>query len=209
MKRIRVLALGGVAVITIAGMSAAAASVGASAPITTRAQVVSQLQTLEHRVAANPKALAAVQRAEVAMQAQQRSSHNGQPSSPPPPCPSAAPNAGNPQPCGVVGGNGGGNGGGGGGNNGGNPPPCPSSAPNAGHPQPCGIPLPTATASPSGSPTGGGAACGAKDAGGTAAAGPISGPLYGIGVQVSDGGGAPIGDLVQEVACAVYTNLGL
>ena len=55
------------------------------------------------------------------------------PQDPPPPCPSAAPNQGSPQPCGP-----GQNGGGGG--SAGKPPPCPSAAPNQGRPQPCGHP---------------------------------------------------------------------
>jgi hypothetical protein len=192
MKRIRVLVVGGVAVVTIAGMSVASANSGTTAaPTTTRAQVVSQLQALEHRAAANPAAVAALQRAEVALQAQQSTNAkpNGKPADPPPPCPSAAPNAGNPQACGK------GGGGGPGGNNGG---PCPSAAPNAGGLPPCGHTPP---------PTTGGAACGVKSAGGTPAKGPISGPLYGIGVQISEGGGAPLGDAVQQIACALYTNL--
>lgn len=193
MKRIRVLVLGGAAVVTIAGMSVASANSGTTAPVTARAQVISQLQALEHRAAVNPSAVAALQRAEVALQAHQSTNAkpNGKPADPPPPCPSAAPNAGNPQPCGH----------GPGGNNGG---PCPSGSPNAGGQPPCGHPAPSPTGS-----TGGGAACGVKSAGGTAAAGPISGVLYGIGVQISEGGGAPLGDAVQQIACAIYTNLSL
>jgi hypothetical protein len=195
MKRIRVLVLGGAAVVTIAGMSVASANSGTTAaPTTARAQVVSQLQALEHRAAANPSAVAALQRAEVALQARQSTNAqpNGKPADPPPPCPSAAPNAGNPQPCGK------GGGGGPGGNNGG---PCPSAAPNAGGLPPCGH-------HGGGGSTGGTSDCGPADAGGTAATGPLSGPLYNIGLQITAGGGAPLGDAVQTIACALF-GLGL
>lgn len=53
------------------------------------------------------------------------------------------------------------------------------------------------------------AACGPADQGGTAADGPVSSIVYQVGKAISDGGGAPLGDAVQQIACALDTNLGL
>lgn len=189
MRRIRLLVVGSTAVVAIAGIGIATASTGASKVDSTtdmRARVISQLQALEIRAAANPAAEAALQHAVTALRSEPAA--QGKPASPPPPCPSSAPNAGGIQPCGVV-----------------NHIVCPSKSPNAGNHPPCGQPSPKPTGNPPPPP----AACGPADQGGTAATGPISGPLYDIGGQVTANGGAPLGDLVQTIACAVFTNLGL
>lgn len=77
-------------------------------------------------------------------------------------------------------------------------PVCPPKSKNGGNAPPCGHPSSPPPAAP----------CGPQDQGGSAATGPLTGPIYGIGVQISDGGGAPIGDLVQSVACAVFNLTG-
>jgi hypothetical protein len=48
-------------------------------------------------------------------------------------------------------------------------------------------------------------ACGPADMGGSPATGPVSGVLYGAGKSV----GGPVGDAVQQIACALFTNLHL
>lgn len=205
MSRIRLATIGAAATALIVGVSMASASSSLSTTTArstamTRAQIVTQLHALEQRAAAvgNTTALAALQQAERGLQARtsRQDGGNGRPTNPPPPCPTHAPNAGGLQPCGhgpgfPV------------------PPPCPSAAPNAGGLPPCGHPSPSAspTPSPSGSATP--AACGPADQGGTAANGIISGPLYGVGLGISNANAqlAPLGDAVQTIACAIYTNL--
>jgi hypothetical protein len=193
MRSIRLLVVGSAAVVSLAGIGIATAGSGTSSSVgltATQAKVITQLRALEVRAAGNPTALAALQRAETAVVAQRADNGQakGKPTSPPPPCPPNSPNAGGVQPCGVVA-----------------HIICPTHSPNAGNHPPCGRPSPkptTTTAPPA-------AACGPADAGGTPATGPISGILYGIGLQISNGGGAPLGDAVQSIACAVFVNLGL
>jgi hypothetical protein len=43
--------------------------------------------------------------------------------------------------------------------------------------------------------------CGPESSGGSAPTGQLSGPVYGIGHDINEGGGAPLGDVVQTVAC--------
>ena len=197
MNRFRIAAVGGAATLLLAGVGIASASNHGSAVAThsvTRAQVISQIHAAEARAIANhnTQALQALQNAERALTTQKAKSED-----PPPPCPSTAPRAGLPQPCGYAYGFF---------KNHPTPKPCPSSAPNHGGKQPCGQPQPSA--SPTGNPPPP-AACGPADQGGSAAEGPISSILYQVGLAISDNGGAPLGDLVQQVACAVYDNLGL
>jgi hypothetical protein len=182
MRNFRLVVLGSAAAVSLAGIGIAAAgnvSSESTSRAVARAQILTQLRTLEVRAAANPQAYAALQRVEVALVAQpaDASSAHGRPTSPPPPCPSHAPNAGGIQPCGVVA-----------------HLICPSHSPNAGNHPPCGKPTPPP-------------ACGPADTGGTAATGLLSGPLYSIGEQISAAGGAPLGDAIQTIACAIFTNL--
>jgi hypothetical protein len=59
-------------------------------------------------------------------------------------------------------------------------------------------------------PPPGAPACGPASSGGSAATGPVSGPVYGLGTALSGGGApTPLADAVQEIACALDTNLGL
>lgn len=192
MHRIRLLVVGSAAAVSLAGIGIATAgstTQSANGVAATRANVLAQLHALELRAAGNPAALTAIRRAEVAVATQKSDAHpKGKPSSPPPPCPISAPNAGGLQPCGkamqII---------------------CPSHSPNAGNHPPCGKPSPTpstTSAPPTGTP-----ACGPEDSGGTAATGLVSGPLYSVGQAISENGGAPLGDLIQTVACAIFTNL--
>lgn len=193
MHRIRLLVVGSAAAVSLAGIGIATAGSTATSPTgvaATRANLLAQLQSLEVRAAGNAAALTAIHRAEVAVASQKANSDHpkGKPSSPPPPCPISAPNAGGAQPCGMV-----------------YKVICPTHSPNAGNHPPCGKPTPTT--SPTSGPTTGPAACGPEDTGGTPATGYVSGPLYTIGATISENGGAPLGDLIQTVACAVFTNL--
>lgn len=189
MHRIRLLVVGSAAAISLAGIGVATAGSSSTSPTgatATRAGVLAQLHALEVRAAGNPAALTAIRRAEVAVAAQQADTRaHGKPTSPPPPCPVPAPNAGGVQPCGAV-----------------MQVICPTHSPNAGNHPPCGQPHPTG--SPTTNPP---AACGPEDTGGTAATGLVSGPLYSIGQAISENGGAPLGDAIQTIACAIFTNL--
>ncbi|HEU5035111.1 MAG TPA: hypothetical protein VFT62_10195 [Mycobacteriales bacterium] len=78
-------------------------------------------------------------------------------------------------------------------------PTCPPSSKNPGNPPACGKDHNGSTPPSPPAP----AACGPQDQGGSAATGPVSSQVYGIGVQISNGGGAPLGDAVQSIACAV------
>lgn len=193
MPRLRLLVVGSAAAVSLAGIGIATAgstSGSATGAEVTRANVLAQLHALEVRAAGNPAALTAIRRAEVAVAAQKADSRpHGKPSSPPPPCPVSAPNAGGVQPCGMV-----------------MHVICPTHSPNAGNHPPCGKPQPSASPT-SAPPTTPPAACGPEDTGGTAATGLVSGPLYSVGQAISENGGAPLGDLIQTVACAIYTNL--
>ncbi|HET7309816.1 MAG TPA: hypothetical protein VFJ17_00660 [Mycobacteriales bacterium] len=90
-------------------------------------------------------------------------------------------------------------------------PICPSPSPQAGNTPPCGNGQGQGPGGGSGGGGGGGgtATCGPADAGGTAPAGPVTNPLYQIGEQISSNGGAPLGDAVQSLACAVNGLTGL
>ena len=97
-------------------------------------------------------------------------------------------------------------------------PICPSQAPQPGSTPPCGNGQGQGPGGGSGGSGGGSggsgggggtAACGPADAGGTAPAGPVTNPLYQIGEQISANGGAPLGDAVQSLACAVNGATGL
>jgi hypothetical protein len=129
------------------------------------------------------------------------------------PCPSASHNPGGSQSCGKGhhgggGGNqGGGNkGGNGGGNQGGNGGKCPGNSKNPGGSPPCGK---DHHGGGGGNGGGGNAACGPADQGGTAATGIVTGPVYGVGKGISGAGGAPLGDPVQTIACALNQGLGI
>lgn len=183
--------LGGTAAVSLVAMGMATAGESADSPASARAdataRAIAQMNQLEQRAAAagDTRAVLALNKAELALQSRQASAADSKrrPSNPPPRCPSSAPRGGSPQPCGQA----------------------------NGHSKP--TPTPTATASASPRPTATGtatpASCGPASAGGTPAAGPISGPLYEIGAEISANGGEPIGDAVQEIACAVYENLEL
>lgn len=92
-------------------------------------------------------------------------------------------------------------------------PVCPSQSPQPGSTPPCGNGQgqgPGGGGSGGGGGGGGGTStCGPADAGGTAPAGPVTNPLYQIGEQISANGGAPLGDAVQSIACAVNGATGL
>jgi hypothetical protein len=100
--------------------------------------------------------------------------------------------------------------------------PCPTPSPNAGGDPACGVdhnqPPPACNKPnaaknnpncPPPQPPPPPAECGVASEGGTAAQGPISSIVYEIGAQISAGGGAPLGDLIQQVACALDDSLGL
>ena len=81
--------------------------------------------------------------------------------------------------------------------------PCPTPAPGDGPPPNCG----------NGKGGGGGEeppppppppSCGPKSAGGTAPGGPVTDVVWGIGAAISDGGGADLGDPVQQLACDIH-----
>ena len=81
-------------------------------------------------------------------------------------------------------------------------PKCPPGSPNAGNPPPCGQPSPPPSSPPPAPP------CGPSSQGGSPATGPLTGPLYNLGSAINDNGGAPLGDVVQTVACAVFNLTG-
>jgi hypothetical protein len=87
-------------------------------------------------------------------------------------------------------------------------PICPSPSPNGGNPPPCGL---GQGQGPGGGNGGGGGSsvCGPADQGGIAPTGPLSSAVYALGEQVSEAGGAPLGDAVQSVACGVNELTGL
>jgi len=235
MKRIRIMVLGATAAVSVSAMGLAAAGNEVTGPhlagVGETTRVMAQLAVLEQRAAAagDTRAAAALHQAGVAIQARQASDaqDRGKPSNPPPPCPSKAPNAGRPQPCG---------------NANGHHKPSPTATATATatatvSPTPTATvsPTPTATATVSPTPTATAtvsptatatatvsptatatatgsatpAACGPASAGGTPATGPISGPLYDIGAEISANGGEPVGDAVQQIACVVFENLEL
>lgn len=77
---------------------------------------------------------------------------------------------------------------------------CPPSSQNPGGNPACGKDHHGSTPPPP--------ACGPADQGGSAATGPVSSQVYGIGEQISNNGGAPLGDAVQSIACAVSNLTG-
>src|SRR5690349_7256026 len=104
MSRIRILVVGAAAAMTIAGVGIATAGSTVQAPSLAKvstAQVLQQINAAEAKAAAacNIQAVTALQQAEAAIQARQAKG-GGDPKGNggnPPPCPSSAPNAGNPQ----------------------------------------------------------------------------------------------------------------
>jgi hypothetical protein len=191
MNKIRMLVVGAAAATTIAGVGIASAVGTVQAPSVGRAngtaQVLQQLNAAEQQASAvgNVQAVTALRQARAAVLAHQGAGEapKAKPSSAPPPCPSPAPNAGRPQACGK--------------DHNGTPTPSPSTSASS-------SPSSSASASPS---TGG--ACGVQSEGGTAAEGPVSSILYGVGVGLSDADLAEVGDTVQLVACAIWENLTL
>ena len=88
-------------------------------------------------------------------------------------------------------------------------PVCPPQAPNSGNTPPCGNGDGQGPGGGDDGDGGGTSTCGPADQGGTAPTGPITNPVYALGKAISDNGGAPLGDAVQSLSCAVNELTGL